>query len=259
MTGQEPQRRIVYDLGAHNGSNIPYYLLKADLVIAVEANPILCKQIQERFSEEIAAGQLVVENCVLNVERSPAIVPFFIHKIHDFLSQFPCPDQSIFDQFDQVDLPSKTILDLIDQYGSPYYIKIDIKHYDQVILRQLFEHQIFPPYLSAESHSIDIFCLLVALGGYEAFKLVDGETVVTKYFDYPILTQTGSQLYSFPYHSAGPFGNDIRGDWMTKDNFARVLMFAELGWKDIHVSRCDRPNPDYAPTPQFLIQVSIDF
>jgi hypothetical protein len=31
--------KIIYDLGANNGDDIPYYLLKADTVVAVEANP----------------------------------------------------------------------------------------------------------------------------------------------------------------------------------------------------------------------------
>ena len=43
-------KKVIYDFGANNGVDIPYYLLKADLVIAVEANPKLCAQIQDRFS-----------------------------------------------------------------------------------------------------------------------------------------------------------------------------------------------------------------
>lgn len=253
------QRKVIYDFGSNNGDNIPYYLLKSDLVIAIEANPLLCNRIQSRFSQEIAEGKLVVENCVLDVAHSSAMVPFFIHKSNDVLSQFPYPDPSIISQFERVDLPSQNVIDIIEFYGDPYYVKIDIEHYDQVILKHLFLNNIFPPYISAESHSIDIFCLFVALGGYKAFKLVDGHTVSTKYKEHQITTSRGSEVYSFPYHSAGPFGNDIRGDWMTKDHFSTLLLFAGLGWKDIHVSNIDNPNDAYAPSPQFNIQISIDF
>jgi len=253
------QKKLIYDFGSNNGDDIPYYLLKSDLVIAVEANPSLCDQIKNRFSKEIAEGRLIVENCVLDVNDSAESVPFFIHKTNHVLSQFPQPDPSVINQYEKVQLPSKNVIDIIKAYGEPYYIKIDIEHYDHVILKQLFLNNIFPPYLSAESHSIDIFCLFVVFGSYESFKLIDGDAVSTKYKDYEIATNSGSKKYSFPYHSAGPFGNDIKGDWMTKNNFSRLLMFAGLGWKDIHVSNVDAPNNAYAPSPQFKIGINIDY
>ncbi len=46
-------RTIIYDLGANNGDDIPYYLRKADKVIAVEANPILSQEIEDRFPDDI--------------------------------------------------------------------------------------------------------------------------------------------------------------------------------------------------------------
>lgn len=253
------RNKIIYDFGSNNGDDIPYYLLKSNLVVAVEANPLLCNHIKSRFSWEIAEGRLVVENCVLDVGHSTENVPFFIHKHNHVWSQLPTPAEAIINQFNKVYLPAKNVIDIIKSYGDPYYIKIDIEHYDQVILNYLFLNNIFPPYLSAESHSIDIFCLFVALGNYKSFKLVDGATVSTKYKDCEITTNSGSEIYSFPHHSAGPFGSDIKGDWMTRNNFARLLLFAELGWKDIHVSNIDLPNDSYAPLPKFQIGITIDY
>ena len=249
-------RKVLYDFGSNNGDDLPYYLLKADLVVAIEANPLLCNQIKDRFQKEITEGRLVVENCILNVDHSAEPLPFYIHKSNHVLSQFPQPAPSIIDHFEEVYLPAKNVINIIECYGTPYYIKIDIEHYDNIILRELFLHRIYPPYISAESHSIDVFCTFVALGGYKAFKLVDGVTVSTKYKDHPIETNNGSEMYSFPFHSAGPFGNDIKGDWMTKDNFFRLLSFAGLGWRDIHVSNIDHPNPAYAPSPQFQLTIN---
>jgi FkbM family methyltransferase len=253
------QKKVIYDFGSNNGDDIPYYLLKAETVIAVEANPLLCDLIKNRFTQEIAEGRLIVENCVLDVNHSCEKVPFYIHTSNHVLSQFPTPDPALISQFEKIDLPSRNVIDIIESYGEPYYIKIDIEHYDQIILKHLFLNNIFPPYISAESHTIDIFCLFVTLGCYESFKLVDGATVSAKYNDHPITTNGGSTVYSFPYHSAGPFGNDIKGDWMTKNNFSRLLLFAGLGWKDIHVSNVDMPNKAYAPSPQFRIGIEIDF
>ena len=44
--------KVIYGLGSNNGDDIPYYLLKAQRVIAVEANPVICEQIQSRFQQE---------------------------------------------------------------------------------------------------------------------------------------------------------------------------------------------------------------
>jgi FkbM family methyltransferase len=249
-------KRIIYDLGSNNGDDIPYYLLKSDLVVAVEANPRLCDLVKVRFAREIEVGKLIVENCVLDINESTQQVPFYIHKHAHVLSQFPPPDSSVISQFDEVYLPSKNVRELIHNYGKPYYVKIDIEHYDHVILRELLNHNIRPPYISAESHSIEVFSLLVALGKYNSFKLVDGETVSTRYKDAIITADAGPQKYSFPHHSAGPFGNDIGGPWMTPDNFFSLLGFTGLGWKDIHASDIDQPDPGYSPKPQVRLVVN---
>jgi FkbM family methyltransferase len=249
------EQKIIYDLGANNGDDVPYYLLKANKVIAVEANPCLADLMQNRFAGPIAAGRLFIENCVLTVDHADEAVAFYIHKHNHVLSQFPRPHETQLAQFEQVYLPSRNIVEIIRQHGEPYYVKVDVEHYDQFVLRSLFVNKIVPPYLSAEAHSIDVFSLMVALGGYEAFKLVDGSSISTRYKDAWIQTAFGEQIYSFPEHSAGPFGEDIAGTWMTKDNFFRLLGFAGLGWKDVHASRIDQADPAHAPR----VRIQVDF
>ena len=61
-------KKIIYDLGAGDGSNIPYYLLKADIVVAVEANPKLCQIIKKKFNKEISKKNLIVENVIITNE-----------------------------------------------------------------------------------------------------------------------------------------------------------------------------------------------
>ena len=125
--------------------------------------------------------------------------------------------------------------------GNPYYIKIDIEHYDAQILRALFSAGVFPPFISAELHSIEVFALLVAQGGYNAFKLVDGGSVSRVYSNRLITCENEQKQVklSFPFHAAGPFGNDVDGVWMTADNFLRVLALEGLGWKDIHATNLE--------------------
>lgn len=248
--------KLIYDFGSNSGDDIPYYLLKAEKVVAVEANPRLAEGIERRFADEIRSGRVVVESCVISVDSSSSTVPFFIHNANHVSSQFPEPPPSTRDRFERVLLPSRNVLEIIEQHGTPYYIKIDLEHYDHVVLRHLLLNGIRPPYISAESHSMDVFCLLVAIGEYSAYKLVDGASVSTKYANHTIDTLGGPLSYAFPPHSAGPFGNDIAGSWMTKDNLFSVLAYAKLGWKDLHASSLDQPDPQYAPSPFTYIGIN---
>jgi len=235
--------KTIYDFGANNGDDIPYYLLKADQVIAVEANPELCDTMRSRFASEINEGRLIVENCVVTDGDTAGDVRFFIHKSNHVLSQFVEPLESQKGQFREIRLSSKPVQRLILQHGVPHFVKIDIECYDAPILRALFLHNIFPPYVSAESHTIEAFAILVATGLYKAFKLVDGISVPSVYRDRIIVDQLGnSHRHSFPGHSAGPFGQDVDGEWMNADQFSRLLTFEGLGWKDIHASRVDEPS-----------------
>jgi len=247
-------QRVIYDFGSNNGDDIPYYLLKSDFVVAVEANPVLCNFIATRFNDQIIAGRLVVENCVLCAHDEVEPVDFFIHKIDHVRSQFPRPDN--LDDFERVALKAKSVIEIIRKYGAPWYIKIDIEYYDQTILRELFVNNVFPPYISSESHSIEVFSLMVALGKYNAFKLVDGASIESRYQNREINTGEGIVHHSFPYHSAGPFGQDIDGPWMSADKFFKVLALVGLGWKDIHATNIERAEINYEPNIQVNIAVN---
>jgi FkbM family methyltransferase len=195
-------KKVIYDIGANNGDDIPYYLQKADMVVALEANPDLCKQLRERFLESIECGRLVVENCVVTSRHGAISVPFYINKHSHVLSQFPKPAKP--EDFEEVILPAKTIASLIAEYGLPYYVKIDAEHYDHVLLRALFRAGIRPSFLSAESHDIKVFLLMASVGRYNAYKIVDGSSVAYVYKQCEISTRKGPVYYSFPHHSAGP-------------------------------------------------------
>lgn len=235
--------KVIYDFGSNNGDDIPYYLLKADRVVAVEANPLLCEKIRARFATALADGRLIVENCVVTRNISSESVPFYIHRTDHVLSQFDAPTNGRQIEFEMVHLRSQTASQIVHSHGDPFYIKIDVEGYDSEILRELFENGIRPPYISSECHDISVFALLLSIGEYEAFKLVDGASVSRSYSDYPISTLDGTlKDISFPFHSAGPFGPDVKGPWMTANNFFRYLAYENLGWKDIHASKIDKPD-----------------
>ncbi|NJR31849.1 MAG: hypothetical protein HC778_01905 [Chamaesiphon sp. CSU_1_12] len=235
-------KKIIYDVGSNNGDDIPYYLMKGDLVVAIEANPVLCESIRQRFDAEIQAGRLIVESCVVTADECSDEADFYLHDTNPLLSQLPKPPEAILDQFTKHKLPSKSILSIIRSHGTPHYIKIDIEHYDAPLLRAIFASELHPPFISAESHNIDVFSVLVGQGCYKAFKLVDGSSISRIYSNRSIESHSTQDLilYSFPHHSSGPFGNDIDGEWMTPDNFFRLLAFEGLGWKDIHATNTRR-------------------
>lgn len=234
-------KKIIYDFGANNGDNIEYYLSKSDLLIAVEANPELCDLIKEKFKQEINNKRLIVENCILTSNSSETLQEFYINKENNLLSQFPRPDEKYINNFYLKRVPSKNVVNIIKEYGDPYYIKIDIEKYDHILLFELLNNKIVPNYISAEANTLDVFCSLVLLGDYKSFKLVNGEDVHIVYKKAKIQTLNGFKNYTFPKNSAGPFGNDINGPWISRDNFFYLLAKENLGWKDIHCSKIDCP------------------
>jgi FkbM family methyltransferase len=235
---------VIYDLGANNGDDVVYYLKKADVVVAVEANPVLCDQMASRFSTEIAGGRLFVERCVLAEDDHGHPVSFYIHTRDSALSQLPEPAPAQRGDFQQVLLPSLSIAALFNKYGAPHYVKSDLEGYDEVFLRRMFSLGIFPPYVSVEAHSFEVFSLLVAVGGYNAFKLLSFDEFFRTDRTLNISVGQGTERYSFPaQHSSGPFGDDIPGGWMTTNNFTLLLGLEAPGWKDIHASRVATPDP----------------
>jgi len=236
MNQLNTKKRRIYDLGANNGDDIPYYLKKADLVIAVEANPKLAQGMRVKYEKDISSGKLFIENCVITTNESKKLVPFYLYKNDHIVSQFMKPGEPQINNFEKVMLPSMSIIDLVKKYGDPFYIKIDLEGYDQEILRTLFENKIFPEWISAESHSIEIFALLVSSNFYKSFNLIDGGTISKKYNNVKIQTNSGEELFAFLPHSAGPFGSDLKSDWLTANDLFFLLAYEGLGWKDIHAT-----------------------
>jgi FkbM family methyltransferase len=234
-------KKIIYDFGASRGENIPYYLLKSDLVVAVEADPENYNFIKKKFQKEIENKKLFIENCILGEENN--IKSFFYkHKSNHLLGQFPKPSQNDLENFLVIELPSKDVVQIIKTYGDPYYIKIDVEQYDEVILKKILSNNIFPDYISVEGTHQKIFDLLYDQAGYSSFKLVEGNDVEYLYRNTKIMIGSKIKNFSFIQNSAGPFGNDIHGEWLSKENFTKLIEFKKFGWRDIHCSNIDLSN-----------------
>ncbi|MCJ2014801.1 FkbM family methyltransferase [Methylobacterium sp. J-076] len=228
-------RKIAYDFGMNNGDDVAYYLLKGHDVVAVEANPTLCQHSRARFAREIDEGRLTIINAVVTDAEYQDEVDFYIHRTNDVLSQFPAPAPEVREQFDRIRLASIPATVIVRNHGEPHYIKIDLEGFDPNVLRSLFGAGIKPPFISAESHSVEVFSLLCA-HGYRSFNLVDGLSVPKVYANAEIAGEAGPVRHAFPWHSTGPYGEDLRSPWHDAESFFYLLARRRLGWKDVHAS-----------------------
>ena len=234
-------KKIIYDFGCHNGSNIPYYLLKSDVVVAVDANPELCQTIRIKFKKEIEQHRLIVENCIITNEISGTEKSFYIFEPLDVCSTL-YPATGFFyknkkvekSDYKEIQVKTKNILDIINLHGKPFYIKIDLEDHDHIILKEIFLNKIRPNYISVECHKIEVFNLMIAQDEYNYFKLVYGNSVHLESFKIKDLNGFTTN-YEFPLHSAGPFGEDIKGYWLPKELF-KLDFISKNGpsWVDIH-------------------------
>ncbi len=200
---------------------------------------------------------MVVENYVLSDSGESSKVDFYLHKNDHVLSQFPEPESDCLDKFTKVELPSITPDALVGLHGEPHYIKIDLENYDANILRRLFSHGIYPKYISCEAHTAEAVSTLIAAGEYNAFNIVNGETVSEIYKDRLIPALDGGKVrYSFPFHSAGPFGEDIWGDWLDARSLYTVLGIQGFGWKDVHAAKMDAGGKSVMPKVQVYRYIS---
>ena len=242
---EKTNTNVIYDFGCNNGQNIPYYLLKSDIVVAVDANPFVLKQISQRFNSEIQNKKLIVHNCILTTNFDCASIDgeFYIHKTTNKFpnrhaqSQYLKPSQDKLKNFDLIIVKKQSVLDLINSHGYPLYIKIDLEHYDSVILECLFNNKIYPKYISVEIQNQSVVDIILSCKKYNSFKLLEGASVHRLYNNVAKKNKLNNIInYSFPKYSAGPFGEDIMGEWLNSDQMYKLINATGLGWKDLHAA-----------------------
>lgn len=222
---------LVYDVGMHNGDDTEYYLEKGYRVVAIDANPSQCELCRERFKADIADGRLVILN--IGVGQRREFRKFQINLRESQISTFS-DRLDVHDAWEAIEMEVVPLSELVLQYGRPDYVKIDVEHYDHLVLRDLCNNGIRPRYISAEAHSRETFDALLVMG-YEKFKLVVGEQVQNVYGCHDIRRRDGKMLrYFFNPRSTGPFGDDLPGEWWSADRLGREIDKVGLGWIDIH-------------------------
>ena len=74
--------KAIFDIGANKGQNLSYFLDKADIVVAIEANTNLVEKIKSDFKQFVDSEKLILENVVLTNDENIKNIDFYIHKIH---------------------------------------------------------------------------------------------------------------------------------------------------------------------------------
>jgi len=230
--------RVIFDIGANKGQNLSYFLDKAAIVVAIEANINLVKKIKSDFKQFIDNERLIVENVVLIDDENVKNIDFYISKVNDVLSTLYPDDKSKF--YKQEVRCEKASL-LINKYLKKYdisqieYIKIDIEGADDLVLNDLLKNNILCENLSVECHKSEVLELLLN-SKFKSFKFVEGGDVTFKQNIEIINKLNEKKIINFDIHSSGPYGDDIPGDYYDKNTILTYFLNKGLGWKDIHCS-----------------------
>ncbi len=232
-------KKIIFDFGANEGQNIVYFLNRADYLVCVEANPILCEKIKADFKNYLDSGKLFIENCAisnLNID----LETFYIHKKKHTHSQLTEPND--LDEFNKINVRVVRASNLINKYlnnlnlEKAHYIKIDIEHLDHIVFKEILDSNINFDYISCEVHS-SLVLKEVIQSNLKYFKVVIGKDV--KKLNYK---NNENININFAHDSSGPFGEDINEKWINKTSLITFFVNHGFGWFDICCSNLNENN-----------------
>ncbi len=238
--------KIIFDFGANKGQNLKYFLDKADIVIAIEANYSLTKKIESDFKEFINSKKLIVRNIALTDNENLKTIDFYISKTRHTHSTLYPDDISKFLKKEVECIKASSI---IKKYLNDFnileieYIKIDIEGADKVILNDLLKNNIVPKNLSIEVYDTEILDLLIK-SPYKSFKFIPGPDLSFKKNVKVINKNNKEKNFNFEIYSSGPYGEDIPGVYYSKKSILPYFLNNGLRWCDIHCSLLDYDTED---------------
>lgn len=245
-------KKLIFDFGANKGQNLDYFFSKADIVIAVEANNKICRDLRLKY-KNLINNKLFIENVVI-VENKSKKSLFYISKKNDLEStltpsnkesKYPGKKENYFKTY----VKSSTASKIIKKYSNKFknynieYVKIDIEGGDEFVLSDMFENKIYPKYLSVECHFSGVLINLIK-SPYKFFSINNENKSYSN--SIKIINKYGKKnSYKFSKYSSGPFGTDIINDWCDKKSLLNYFVNNGFGWIDIHCSRIKIPVKKY--------------
>lgn len=202
---------LIYDIGMYNAADTEFYLRKGFRVVAVEANPKLCREAEIKFATYIDSARLTILN--RGVFSSSGIHKFIVNLNRGDRSSFMadwCPQ----DEKALIDVECVTLDEILAKFGTPYYMKIDIEHLDYVCIETLERQTQLPRFVSAETDQIGFIQRMSKLG-YRRFKVIS--QVWNQSISLPMPALEGRYVnQSFTEYHSGPFGDETYGNWSSK-------------------------------------------
>lgn len=238
----------------NDGKDTAYYLYRGYKVVAVEANPGLCKMAAQKFSRELAEGRLALENVAIGEQRGEQT--FFVSSV-DLLSSLD-PSAATRDGQTATAVPVTCVraADLFARHGVPHFLKVDIEGGDRVCLADL-NRDCRPTYLSFEDgpETEEEIPRLVSLG-YKRFKLINqsGLLFQSDYEAESAFKKLDRRIHrkfrnlrqgrwyndwEFECQSSGPFGEDADGRWVSSEELLKIRQ----RWRELHhrFAKPDKP------------------
>jgi len=214
---------LIYDVGMHEGEDSEFYLLKGFRVVAVEADPDLCRTTGERLRDFVATGQLTIVNRAIAAASGP--VTFYRSERSGWstlVSQWNRDNAMRGIGSEEVVVEGITLADLVRTHGDAFYMKLDIEGMDRTAVQSLAATECRPCYLSMETSfsrtptfaAIKADFDALAVLGYDRFKIVDQRTISRQIPPDP--PRTGQYVdYRFINGESGLFGEETPGSWLT--------------------------------------------
>jgi len=247
----EPEDRLIFDVGGNDGSDTWYYLRKGFRVVVVEAIPELAESLRTRFSAQIAAKRLVVEQVAIADQEGEVSMTINDERLE--WSSAHGASKASAGANRTVTVPSTTLAALMVRHGTPYYVKIDIEGGELSAVDSLSElpRERLPPLLSFEVNlSFGEILERLYQFGYRSFQLVRQGSA---YLPTPCNTSAEGLDYPclFSSNMSGPFGKDLpQSEWVGLVEVIRRILQAQAdsqtnksrgenpGWYDVHAARC---------------------
>ncbi len=231
---------LIYDLGMNNGDDTDFYLKRGFEVVAVEANPELCRLAEARFSEAIAAGKLTIIKAAIGDHDGE--VTFHVNLDNHHWSStdinWAGRDES---SCKAITVDCVSLASLYARHGVPHFMKIDVEGADMMVLEQVVAGSALPDFVSIEDCRFGFdYTRILSEAGYETFQLIDQSGIGG--------SNDPASGHIFPQGSSGLFGPDLPDAWEPYSDFVEtyattvrtregVRLAPRTRWWDIHAAR----------------------
>jgi FkbM family methyltransferase len=227
---------LIYDIGMHDGDDSAFYLRKGFKVVAVEADPEICRSTAEKLRDFIDAGQLTIVNRAIATRRGP--VTFYRSAKSGWgtiVGEWEALNAARGVSSQQVAVEGITLADLVSEHGAAFYMKVDIEGMDHKAIESLASISVRPNYLSMETRfardptfaAVEGDFELLARLGYDRFKIIDQTKVADQIPPNPPLVGAYVPVPFVNGEGSGLFGEESPGPWLTRERalaeFARLI------------------------------------